>query len=562
MRLLIVGGYGVFGGRVARLLVDCDGLTLLVAGRSEAKAARFCRTLQGPAEIVPCTFDRDGDIEAQLAVLRPDVVVDAAGPFQLYGADPYRVVAGALACGAHYIDLADGTDFVAGITRFDNAAREAGRAVLSGASTLPVLSAAVVRRLARDMAQVETIMAGIAPSPRAGLGLSVVRAFASYAGKPVQVLRDGRPAVAHGAIDSRRCVVAPPGAVPLGRIRFSLADAPDLRLMAAEWPGLQAVWTGAGPRPALLHRGLSTLAWLVRLRLLPSLVPLAPMFHWVLDRFGWGEHRSGMVVAVTGRDAAGAAVARSWHVVAEGDDGPMIPAMAAAALVRRMLSGVLPSPGARPALRDLELEDYEQAFAPFRIACGSRDDAVEAEVDGAVPLYERVLGAAFERLPPAVQDLHRTGTVMVASGRAAVSRGRGPLARLVAALFRFPRETDDGPVRVEIRAGDGAEVWRRDFAGRRFTSVQFAGRGRFAGLVVERFGPFRFGLALVAEPDRLRLVPRRWSAFGLPMPRAWCAHGDSYETVADGRFRFNVEIRLPLAGLVVGYRGWLECERA
>ena len=42
------------------------------------------------------------------------------------------------------------------------------------------------------------------------------------------------------------------------------------------------------------------------------------------------------------------------------------------------------------------------------------------------------------------------------------------------------------------------------------------------------------------------------------MPRWLMPGGDSFETVEDGRFRFHVEIRLPLAGLVVRYRGWLE----
>jgi hypothetical protein len=32
-------------------------------------------------------------------------------------------------------------------------------------------------------------------------------------------------------------------------------------------------------------------------------------------------------------------LARSWHLVAEGDDGPFIPAMAAEAIIRGWLSG-------------------------------------------------------------------------------------------------------------------------------------------------------------------------------------------------------------------------------
>ena len=36
-----------------------------------------------------------------------------------------------------------------------------------------------------------------------------------------------------------------------------------------------------------------------------------------------------------------------------------------------------------------------------------------------------------------------------------------------------------------------------------------------------------------------------------------CPRTDSYEAVADGRFRFHVEIGLIWVGLIIGYRGWL-----
>ncbi len=57
--------------------------------------------------------------------------------------------------------------------------------------------------------------------------------------------------------------------------------------------------------------------------------------------------------------------------------------------------------------------------------------------------------------------------------------------------------------------------------------------------------------------DRLRLIVRRWSVFGIPLPLAFAPRGDAYEFAENGRFHFHVEIRLPLAGLVVAYRGWL-----
>ena len=179
LKVLILGGYGTFGGRLAQLLADEARLTLIIAGRSIARRPPRVsaptagerserrrhsivprRTLARPGSSRGAQFDRDGDVERQLRELAPDVVVDATGPFQAYGDDPYRVVRAALALGIHYLDLADGSDFVEGIAQFDAAARARGVFVLAGVASFPVLTAAVVRRLAPDMARVERSPAG------------------------------------------------------------------------------------------------------------------------------------------------------------------------------------------------------------------------------------------------------------------------------------------------------------------------------------------------------------------------------------------------------------------
>ncbi len=557
LRVLILGGYGVFGGRLARLLADEARLTLVIAGRSEATARAFAGALGGAAAAEAAAFDRGRDAEAQLRALAPDLVVDASGPFQDYGADPYGLVRAAIALKIDYMDFADGAGFVAGIAAFDAEARARGVFVLSGVSSFPVLTAAVVRRLAGGLAQVRTITGGIAPSPYAGVGPNVIRAIAGYAGKPVRLTRDGAPATGHGLAETRRFTIAPPGAVPLENRLFSLVEVPDLVLLAQEWPGLRAIWMGAGPVPETLHRMLIGLAWLVRLRLLPSLAPLAPLFHLAVNRLRWGEHRGGMFVRVTGETPDGRPAAREWHMIAEGDEGPLIPSMAIEALVRRCLDGKRPVPGARAATRELELDDYERLFAHRAVVAGFRAPAPEG-----VPLYRRLLGAAWDRLPEPLRRMHEPGGGMVAQGRATVEGAGNAAARLIARTFGFPPAGADVAVRVRFTPTAQGERWERDFAGWRFVSHQAEGRDRSDRLLAERFGPFTFGLALVLDGDRLRLVPRRWSLLGLPLPLALMPGGEAFETVEDGRFRFHVEIGLPLVGRIVRYRGWLEPEAA
>ena len=45
------------------------------------------RGIEARAQLTPVSFDRDADLEPQLRLLSPDVVIDASGPFQAYGND-------------------------------------------------------------------------------------------------------------------------------------------------------------------------------------------------------------------------------------------------------------------------------------------------------------------------------------------------------------------------------------------------------------------------------------------------------------------------------------------
>lgn len=553
MRLLVVGGYGIFGGRIVQLLESEPRLTLIVAGRGLARAEAWCKTRIGAAaEMAPLAFDRGGDLPAQLSAVKPDCVVDASGPFQAYGAGRYRLIEACIAQGINYLDLADGSDFVAGVSAYDDAARKAGLFVLSGVSSFPVLTAAVVRRLSAGMARVDTIQGGIAPSPYAGVGENVIRAIAGYAGQPVELVRDGEKVRGHPLTEQMRYTIAAPGKMPLNSTLFSLVDVPDLRALADLWPQAKTIWMGAGPVPEILHRALIGLAWLVRIGLVRSLSPLAPLMHWATNRLRWGEHRGGMFVAVEGVDKAGEAIKRSWHLLAEGDDGPLIPAMAVEALVRKTLDGQAPAPGARAAVRDLELDDYQALFAGKAIYTGFRGDTADVER----PLYPQVVGGTWQDLPEEIRAMHeRVGT---AEGRGSVERGAGILSRLSGWLVGFPPASADVPVQVRFDAGKDGETWTRTFGAHTFSSRQFVGEGRSQRLLCERFGPLTFAMALVAEQGRLSLVLRRWSFLGLKLPMWLCPRSASYESVEDGRFRFHVEISHPLTGLIVRYRGWLE----
>jgi hypothetical protein len=231
--------------------------------------------------------------------------------------------------------------------------------------------------------------------------------------------------------------------------------------------------------------------------------------------------------------------------------------MACAALIRRMPFGTKPPPGARAATDDLEVADYVPLFAARAITTGIRDRRAG---DEAAPLFKRILGEAWTRLPAPVRALHDNTKDWRARGEASVARGTGFLSRIAGAMFGFPPATPRAPIEVSFTCRNGGEIWRRDFGGRAFQSHLTEGSGRNDRLVCERFGPFSFAMALVLDNGKLRFIVRRWSFLGLPLPRWLAPDGPSYEHVDDGHFRFHVEIGHRLTGLIVCYTGWLKVD--
>jgi hypothetical protein len=559
MRVLVVGGYGTFGGRLVELLEEDSRLTLLIGGRSLKRAQEYCASrTSSAAKLIPVLFDRESTDVRELAALAPSLVVDASGPFQEYDAGAYRLIQQCISNRIHYVDLADGSRFVAGVTQFEDAARRSGVFVLSGVSTCPVLTAAVVHRLSDGLTDVLSIQGGIAPSPHATVGLNVVRAIASYAGRRVSVKHNGAMVSGSALIDSIRFVIAVPGRIPLNSRRFSLVDVPDLEILPKLWPQASEVWFGAAPATALWHRALACFAWLVRMRLLPGISRMAPLMSAVVSRARWGEHRGGMFVRVQGRDQSGASVTREWHLNAEGDDGPYIPSMGAAAVIQKVMSGNVPPPGARTAISDVSLPDYEKLFSRRAIYTGIREIGPSQRK----PLYQLILGSAWDQLAPEIRQLHSVASVSSFAGHCIVERGQTVLSRFITRMYGFPDAGSQQEISVTLSAEGNGERWVRRVGKRTFQSVQHRGVGRNLWLVRERFGPVCVYLALVADGADLRYIVRRWTLFGVPLPLSLGPRSHAVESVQDGVFSFDVAISHPLMGLLVRYRGTLSPQRA
>ncbi|MEO8557554.1 MAG: DUF4166 domain-containing protein [Rhodospirillales bacterium] len=543
MRVLLLGGSGAFGTRLARLLASDVKLDIVIAGRDPAKAQRVASEVarEGGATISTIACDIDADLAPTLDRVRPQIVVHAAGPFQ--GQD-YRVAQACIARSINYIDLSDGRAFVAGIATLDQAARDANVFVISGASTVPALSAAVVDAAREKFGAIDSIDIAICPGNRAPRGQAVVEAILDYVGKPIPVGNGQRI----GWQGLRRVTI--PG---VGTRWASDCDLPDTALFGARY-GATNIRGSAGLELSLLHLGLWLLSWPVRWGWIKSLRPWAKFLlriaRWSERR---GSDRGGMRVMIAGKDRNGAKLTHEWSLFAEAGEGPFVPVLAAASLVRRAASGETIAPGARPCLGDVSLAQFQTIMTDLPIATGWSEDAH----DHRPSLYRRVLSTRYDVMPEALRVLHDMNNGE-ATGRAEIDGAATALGGLIARLFGFPRSAEYVPVDVRFTSRHGREAWHGDFAGHRFKSVQHMGAGRWAGLLVERFGPVAFAMRVPVSPQGLDLQIVAGTFLGMPLPRfaiPVIVAGESSDE--QSRFVFDVEIGLRLIGRLVRYRGWL-----
>lgn len=359
----VLGGYGVFGRRIAANLSRRSEIELVVAGRDPAAAAALARNL-GTGKARPLAIDAmaPAGIERLMAE-RPAVVVDTIGPFQ---SRDHRLARDCIAAGVHYLDIADSRDRVCAISDLDHAARAAGASVISGASTVPAITTAIVDDLVPDRRSVTAIDVGISPGHRAPRGLATVRAILGYCGKAIPAIPPAAREYGWGDLQRYRYPS------PAGARWLSNVDTPERALWLLRYPSLQRVSIKAGLEIGWMHLALSGWSRGVRVRLLPSPAAFAPAALRVaalLDRFG--TDAGAMHVRVTAGAGAGEDIVRTGTIVAAAGDGPQIPAAPAAIVVKRLLglSGyrLLATRGATPCIGLLTLAEIMAELDGFAI---------------------------------------------------------------------------------------------------------------------------------------------------------------------------------------------------
>lgn len=357
-RVLLIGATGVFGSRIAQRLAADDRFQLILAGRGREALASLAASLPRSPEAQVLDI-RAGDLSGSLAQARPHLVIHAAGPFQ---AQDYRVAQACIACRCHYVDLADGRAFVTGIRVLDDAARAAGCLVVSGASSVPALSAAVVDALRPRFAALDAIESAISPGNRTPRGDATVASILGYCGQPIPVWREGAWQVVHGWMASRLL------SFPFGRRLVGACDVPDLDLFPTRYPGVRTVMFRAGLELRLLHLATWCAAALVRLGLIRNLPRHAARLRRLSEHLlGWGSDVGGMVVELRGCGTSGQSLHLRWWLEAAEGDGPEVPVTPAVVIAGRLARADLPKIGAQPCVGLLSLDDIVNGLSAYAI---------------------------------------------------------------------------------------------------------------------------------------------------------------------------------------------------
>lgn len=181
--------------------------------------------------------------------------------------------------------------------------------------------------------------------------------------------------------------------------------------------------------------------------------------------------------------------------------------------------------------------------------------------DAEAPLFRRVLGDRFDRLPRPIREMHDLAVASVSEGVSEITRGRSVPARMIGWIARLPAAGSDIPVTVHFLPGNGAEQWRRSFGPSKFQTTLEAS-DRLEGHLIERLGPIGFLLEIPADDRGLAMIMRGMTVFGLTMPRILWPRIAAFERVVDGLFAFDVSVSVPICGFVIRYRGRLRSPQA
>lgn len=368
MKILVIGGYGNFGKRLVLSLAQYYNFEITIAGRSKAKAQRCCDYIKKRFEknieyITVDVFSTNFDDLFQH--LQPNIVVNATGPYHYQAqSHNYKVAEACIKARCHYVDLADDRTFVKNFSEaLDCSARDSDVTLVTGASTVPGLTVAVIDHYLPKFKTLDSINYGISPGNKTERGVGTVGSILSYTGKPFCTLISGRQQKIYGWQGLEKVNLDK----PLGKRWMSNCNIPDLDLLPCRYPSLNTVHFKAGLEVTLLHCGLWALSALPKVKLIKNLsrytLAVTKMSEWFKT---WGSDSGGMFINLKGKDSNNAPVAIAWQLIAENNVGPNVPTISTELVIKKISEGKV-SVGATPCMGLFTLTEFFEVASRWGI---------------------------------------------------------------------------------------------------------------------------------------------------------------------------------------------------
>ncbi|TYA15107.1 hypothetical protein FRY98_05470 [Paenibacillus faecis] len=159
MKIVILGGYGITGLMIARLLMQFSSAHLILAGRDEAKAKETAAALNAEFRCVRAEgrYADAADTSTLIKVFQPADIVVVASSTSRYTPE---IASAALTAGTDYLDIQYSSYKLDVLKQLEPEILKAGRCFITDGGFHPGLAAVLVHRAADSLDQLEAAAVG------------------------------------------------------------------------------------------------------------------------------------------------------------------------------------------------------------------------------------------------------------------------------------------------------------------------------------------------------------------------------------------------------------------
>ncbi|AWM80468.1 hypothetical protein DKL61_08900 [Gammaproteobacteria bacterium ESL0073] len=172
-------------------------------------------------------------------------------------------------------------------------------------------------------------------------------------------------------------------------------------------------------------------------------------------------------------------------------------------------------------------------------------------------LFAKLLGKQYEELPAAIKQFHDTPGHLW-KGYVNATGSNNVLAKIIRTFMGFPKPGNNLPITVSVYYTDqGNERWSRSFGNKKFSSLLMIDK-KNPQLMSESFGLIKQHYKLELADNWLCWRLQYCSLLGVKLPSFLSPKIIANEGIDEkGTYQFIAKAELPLIGILLEYRGFL-----